>query len=290
MQISSSGSYVTSASTNSSGKYTMNTNLNTGNYNVTVLLPTGHITKTIANVGVTAGSTTTVNLALDPSGIISGRVTTTTGAPVSGASVTAVAGSSFGSATTNSTGYYRITDGLDTGSYTVFASYGGGFATMTGVAVTRGQETGNVNLQLTLLPSGTITGKVTNATGSPISFASVSATGLTGSGSATTDANGNYTINTGLLTGTYNVTASATGFTSVSQVGVVVTIGQVTSNVNFQLPAIASGRISGIVQTTGTPIPEFHTELYMLAIFIVASAAITIKKLRNAQLKPGKPF
>jgi hypothetical protein len=45
-----------------------------------------------------------------------------------------------------------------------------------------------------------------------------------------------------------------------------------------------------MVQTTGTPIPEFHTELYMLAIFIVASAAITIKKLRNAQLKPGKPF
>jgi hypothetical protein len=69
-----------------------------------------------------------------------------------------------------------------------------------------------------------------------------------------------------------------------------VTIGQVTPDINFQLQAIASGRISGLVQTTGTPIPEFHTELTMLAIFAAASIVIMIQKLKDPKLKPAKPL
>jgi 5-hydroxyisourate hydrolase-like protein (transthyretin family) len=287
---SSTSGFAAAAVTNSSGKYTMNTNLGTGTYNVSVLLPAGHISNTITGVAVTAGNQYTVNVPLNPSGIISGRVTTTTGTPVAGASVTASAGTNFGFATTNATGYYRITDGLDTGSYTVFASYGGGFATATGVSVTRGQETGNVDLQLTLLPSGTITGRVTNTTGSPISLAYVSAEGLTGSGSAYTDDNGVYTINTGLLTGTYNVTAEATGYGAMSQTGVSVTIGQTTPNIDFQLVAIPSGRISGFVQATGTPIPEFQNEFYVLAIFCAASIIIVLTKLRTTHVEPSTPL
>ncbi len=283
--VSSTGSFSAFGSTNSSGKYTLNTNLGTGTYNVTVILPPNHVDKTVTGVAVVAGNPYTVNLALDPSGVISGRVTSAIdGTPIAGATVSATSGTSFGFATTNSTGYYRIGDGLKTGSYTVFASYGGAFNTVLGVAVTQGQETGNVNLQLTLTPSGTITGRVTNSTGSPLESATVEANGLTGSGSATTDSNGNYIINTGLLTGTYNVTASKTGYNPVSQTGVVVTVNQVTSQINFALSTKASGRISGLVQSLSTAIPEFHTELYMLAIFVAASIFVTIKKMKGLQL------
>jgi hypothetical protein len=289
--VAQNGTYVASAFTNSTGKYTLNTDLATGTYNVTVSFPTGHLPKTVSGVAVVAGNQYTVNVPIDPSGIISGRVTSlTTGAPISGATVSATAGSSFGFATTNQTGYYRITDGLATGSYTLFASYGGGFATMTGVSVTQGQETSNVNLQITLLPSGTISGRVTNSTSSPLSGAYVSAVGLTGSGSAFTDDSGNYIINTGLLTGTYNVTAEATGYVTQTQTGISVTISQATSNVNFQMAATPSGRISGLVQTTGTPIPEFHTEFYMLAIFCAASIIIVLNRLRTAHVEPTKPL
>jgi hypothetical protein len=70
-----------------------------------------------------------------------------------------------------------------------------------------------------------------------------------------------------------------------------VSINVVTPNVNLPLQTVVSGRISGIVQAAGTPvIPEFSTEFYMLAIFIIASAALTFKKLRSAQLKTANHF
>ena len=289
--VSSSGDFVAFGQTNSSGKYTLNTDLGTGTYNVTVLLPANHIAKTITGVAVVAGNTYTVNIALDPSGIISGRVTSATnGAPIAGATITATSGGSFGFATTNATGYYRITDGLGTGSYIVFASFGTGFNTVLGVSVTQGQETSNVNIQLTIASSGTITGRVTNSTGFPLESATVEANGLSGSGSALTDSNGTYTINTGLGTGTYNVTASKTGYNALSQVGVVVTVNQVTAQINFQLPAKTSGRISGLIQSLSTPIPEFHTEIYMLVIFIAASAVIMFKKMKSAQFEHCRPL
>jgi hypothetical protein len=287
--VSSTGSFVAFATTNSTGKYTLNTNLGTGTYNISVLFPANHLEKTISGIAVVAGNQYTQNIALDPSGIISGRITNSiTGAGIANAAVIATGGASTAFTTTNSTGYYRITDGLSTASYTVFASSGSGFNTIGGVSVTQGSETSNVNLALVLTPSGTITGRITNATGSPISSASVSATGLTGSGSATTDSNGNYAIDTGLLTGTYNVTASKTGFATQTRTGVSVTISQVTSNVDLQLQAIVSGRISGRVQTLGTPIPEFQTGFITMAIFAAASIAIIGMKLKTPKLKPER--
>jgi hypothetical protein len=283
------GSYVTSDTTNSSGKYTLDSDLATGTYNITIFLPTNHLTKT-TQIAVVAGNQYTVNVALDPSGIISGRVTSTTGTPLFDAFVTVSGAGGSGFATTNETGDYEITSGLGTGTYTVFASYGGGSGFATGVPVTAGVKTSNVNIQVMLLPSGTITGRVTNATGAPMPDVSVTAEGLTGSGSATTNSTGYYVINAGLLTGTYNVTVSEYGYVDQTRTGVSVTIGQVTPDINFQLQAIASGRISGLVQTTGTPIPEFHTELTMLAIFAAASIVIMIQKLKDPKLKPAKPL
>jgi hypothetical protein len=62
------------AVTNTSGQYSINTNLATGTYNVSALFPESHVSKMISGIVVIAGAETAANLALDPSGIISGRL------------------------------------------------------------------------------------------------------------------------------------------------------------------------------------------------------------------------
>ena len=247
------------AITNPAGQYTLNTNLPTDTYNVTELLPTGYLTNTVTGIAVTAGKTTTANIALDPSGVISGRVTNiANGQPISGASIEAISGSFFGLASTNSSGYYQVSTDLGTGTYVVDASYGSSFATNSSVSVVAGQVTPNVNFQLTVTPSGTISGQVTSLTGGPVSDATVSVQGPSGSESNYTDSNGNYIISTGLGTGTYTVNVTATGYVSQAQTGILVTVNQVTANVNFVLTPVASGSISGQVlalQTNPFPTP-----------------------------------
>jgi hypothetical protein len=256
--MSSNGAFSAFAITNSIGQYTLNTNLPTGTYNITELFPTGYIVKTVSGISVTTSQTTTQNIALDPSGVISGRVTNiANGQPISGASIAVTSGSFFGVASTNATGYYNVSTGLVTGTYTVFASYGSSFSTNPSVSVVAGQVTPNVNFQLTVTvtPSGTISGQVTSSTG-PISFAYVNAQGTGGSGSNYTDSNGNYVISTGLGTGTYIVNVTATGYVSQQRTGVSVTLNQVTANVNFVLAVAPSGIISGqVLSSQASPFP-----------------------------------
>ncbi len=261
--VSNTGVFATFASTNSTGQYILNTDLPSGTYNVTITFPTNHIAKTVSGIAVVAGNQTTANILLDPSGIISGTVTSTAnGQPIAGASIIASSSSGgfFGTATTNNNGTYQITTGLGTGTYTIIASSGTAFNTTAGINVTAGQTTANVNMQLAIQASGIISGKVTNSTGSPIAFVTVSAQSTTGigSGSASTNSTGDYIISTGLTTGTYNVTAVITGYSTQIKSAVSVIASQTTSNVNFTLAAIASGRISGTIQTqqtTPTPTP-----------------------------------
>ena len=91
--------------------------------------------------------------------------------------------------------------------------------------------------------SGTITGRVTNATSdAPIQFALVTATGSAGFGSDTTDANGDYIINDGLGNGAYTVNVTATGFVSQERYGVNVMIDVVTFNIDFLLATTEPSR------------------------------------------------
>lgn len=274
------------AATNASGQYSIYTNLATGTYNVSASYPEGHLSKTISGVIVTAGAGTEANLALDPSGIISGVITrSSNGDPVKGASVGAFSGGFdyFGSAVTNETGHYSISSGLGTETYTVMASFGSASNMTFGVSVVAGSET-FVNLMLDIIPSGTITGKVTNSTGSPIQFALVQAEGPEGSGDAYTDSNGDYMIYGDLGTGTYTVNASATGYLTMSLSDVNVIVDQVTSNVNFQLSAIPSGRISGTVEAEFHAIPEFPQPIF---VFLLATSliAVAFARLHNVRVK-----
>lgn len=293
MARSTDKTHYWSAGTDANGNYRILTNLATGTYNVTVVLAEGHVPRTVSGIAVTAGvETPGVNLVLGQSGIISGRVTATpSGNPLGNATVTIVSrdGQYSGFTQTDATGYFRISSGLGTGTYTVFAVYEMSFGQATGVNVVAGSETSNVNIALAVSPpqpSGIIMGRVTDTISNPITTARVTAQGPAGSGEASTDEKGNYIISKGLGTGTYTVRASATGYSPQNVSNISVTVSQATSNINFQLSPISpaqSGRISGTVQGDENPIPEFQYPIAIL--FIATSVAIVLVRLFNVKAR-----
>jgi hypothetical protein len=170
-------------------------------------------------------------------GSISGHVTdSSTGSAIAGASVSF----SGGSALTDSNGAYAFT-GVPAGTYSLTASHSGYANATSSVTVSAGVAA-TLNFQLTPTVStgpGTITGRVTNiSTGGAVSGATVSYSG----GSTTTDTNGAYTFS-GVAPGTYNVTASHTGFFNVTN-PVTVSSGT-TATLNFALAT--GGKVAGTV-------------------------------------------
>jgi hypothetical protein len=289
--VSSDGKYGGGGLTDIVGNYTIATNLATGTYNVTVMFPQGHVSKTLASISVTEGTITTgQDMALGHSGIISGTVTDNSSNPLANVTVTAASTSmAMGTAKTDASGHYSITDGLATGTYIVTAAYSGGFTMpQTGVPVVEGQETSNINFTITLLPttSGTITGKVTDTGNAPIANSLVAAKGQNtfSSEETHTDTSGNYIISSGLLADTYNVTASAPGYTPSSQ-NVSVTVNTVSRG-DFALtkiPTEQSGAISGTVTGDANPIPEFE---YPIAIMLVLTlVAVAVARMSDRRIK-----
>jgi hypothetical protein len=302
------GTFGFSGISGSDGSYLIATNLGTGMYNVSILLPPdGYITQmTTANVTV-GQETNNVNLALPRSGIISGTITAPNGTGLFGIEVIASSStgitSNYGYTTTDSAGNYMIATGLGTDNYTVYASGDGNFTeyggilTPVSVPVTAGQEASGIDMELTpvttpLAPSGTITGQITDkSTGNPIEFAMVSATGSGGSGSAETDSNGYYNISSGLGTGTdYNVSATASGYDEAYYPTLVsVTSGETTSNINIPMtaePASTFGTITGTVTAASTSvIPEFQYPVIVILLLILATAVVGTVMLKTRRYK-----
>jgi hypothetical protein len=248
------------AQTDAGGNYRIDSGLETGTYNVTTSFPVGYLSKEVAGVSVTAGvETKNVDLALVKSGVITGTITSgEDGQPLKGINVIAV-GEGMGSAQTDVNGNYRIESGLDTGTYTVTAMSGMSVDSVSDVNVTAGEETADVNLTLTVTstPSGVIRGRVIDVNNEGIPGVDVSASGDAGSGSEVTDGDGYYEISDGLGTGTYTVSVTRSGYVGGELTDVSVTVGSVTSDVNFQLeslPAEQSGKISGTVMGESNPL------------------------------------
>ena len=274
-----STAFIGTAVTDVNGNYTIAMNLGTGTYNVTAFFPEGHVQTTVSGKVVVAGQETkNVNLQLDRSGVIWGRITASPSGRGLNATVSAYS-SGFtyvGTAEANDTGYYRISSGLGTSTYTVIASYDSSFNMTSGVSVTAGAET-RLDLEMSATPpppSGILMGRVTDTNSQPIPHAFVAAEGdgTSSQGDAFTDDQGDYEISSGLQNDTYTVTASAAGYTSVDVQGVSVTVDQVTSEIDFRLPKIPpaqSGTISGSVQGDENPIPEFASPIVILIILTV---------------------
>ncbi len=285
----SNSAYGWTTVTDENGNYSMATNLGAAAYNITASFPKGHVPNMVRISTVEGLMLAAPDLVLDPSGIITGRVTDPYNNPLKNASVAAISTEYVGFAQTNETGYYVISSGLGRGSYDLTASYLGFYSNPTSVSLSKGQRVDYINFQVTFPPpkaTGAISGKITDKNSNPIAGAHVIADGgVAGSGSEYTDDEGNYVMTGDLGAGTYTVTASALGYLSQNVTDVNVTINQVTSNVNLTLskiPPEQSGSIAGIV--TGEPgaIPEFQYPIAAVVIAAVTTLAL-VKSLKKSR-------
>ena len=238
VQVTTGGA---SASTAADGSYTL-TNVNAGSATVTASLSGYQSASQSATVTAgNTGSVPTIQLAPLNSGAITGSVVDNGGNAIAGATVR---GGGL-TTVTGGNGAFALNN-VPAGTVTLVASAPGFQPASETVTVTAG-NTANASPMTLGSNAGSVTGKVTDASGNPISGATVSF----GGGSTTTASNGTYSF-TDLPTGALQLVASATGFQSVTQ-NVTVTGGSSTT-ANFSLPAVSqsSGTVTGVVTNIST--------------------------------------
>jgi subtilisin family serine protease len=235
------GATVTDATrtttTDATGKYTI-VGVSPGTYEVTASKESYESSALM--VTVLEGSTATADLSLTRiivHGTITGTVTDAKdGSPIVGAAVT----DGTGTTVTDATGAYTIAD-VPGGSYQVTASKSGYESSSVTLTVLEG-STATADLSLTrIIVPGSITGTVTNAKdGSAIAGATVT----DGTRTTTTDATGKYTI-ADVPPGTYQVTATKSGYYSLSVAVTVVSGGSAVANFSLnQIPGSFSGTVT----------------------------------------------
>lgn len=242
------------------------------NATIAATVPIGALTGPVI-VTVNGVASNAVTFTVTGPGTISGTITRTSdGTPINGALIEVLQYNVVkASASSAANGTYAIS-GLPNGTYDVRVSASGfGTAVRTNNPVNAGATT-TVNVGLS--NTGTIGGKVTSA-GIAISGATVKIySGTTSVGAATTNAMGDYTVAT-LAAGTYSVEASATGYQTNSQSGVVVNAGA-TTTVNLSLSATTAGYHLHTEASTTSGLFQLKT-----AGPDVASAAITSAELNG---------
>jgi hypothetical protein len=210
-----------------------------------------------ATVSITSDQTTTQNLKLSQTGTVSGTVTNGS-TPVANASVTLTittgSGVSTKTATTNSSGVYSVSN-IPPSSIVVFASdpvsglHGGnnGQLTLAGQTVT---------LNVSLSPSGTVSGVITNANGTPAAGATLQISQVLpgASPNTTADVKGNYSFSYVPL-GNFNITVKnpANGQSGTIS-NSIQTQGQ-TRVINLQLTGLGQLNIT-VVDASGNKIPS----------------------------------
>jgi uncharacterized repeat protein (TIGR01451 family) len=201
--------------------------LNPGTYTVGVT-QTSYSPVDVSAV-VVAGADTMLNIQM---GVTYGEFTgsvTYNGVAVAGAAVEAVSGGLIlGTAVTNSSGGYTLY--VPAGTYVLTGSAANYINAASASQNLSANGTVNVNLALSAL--GTIAGTVTDVNGIPVPNAHIDFTNGSFSGGAVTGATGTYAT-FGLPAGTYTVTASASGYASLSTGSVTVT-NNVSTLVNFR--------------------------------------------------------
>jgi len=249
------------AVTDEDGRYRIANNLDTGDYNVTLLFPKGYVWNFMnaKKVHVVAGEeTANVDFQLERSGIISGVVVYSDDTPAANASVVAFSqdGKYFGFTTSDIDGSFRIDSGLGTATYQVMAFVGTtAFSQPVTVQVTAGEETKDVKLVVTGTAKGmaAIEGTVTDIDGNPLVDVEVSALDAV----THTDEDGSYKLIVALPQGvtstTVTVSASKRGYETVVKEGVTVTVGETTKPVDFTLEKLKVGVIKGRVLARAPP-------------------------------------
>lgn len=254
----------------------------------------GYVAQTLPGITVQAGQETpNQDFNLQPSAWISGTITGPSGSPIFRALVTANStnGQFSGFEYTNETGFYRITTGLNSSTYTVTAKYQGISASKTSVVANAPNETKNVNVQITgALPTGAeVIGRVTNTAGTGIGSAVVQV----GSVQTKTDPKGYYSYllasgSSGSLVVSTSVPGFATNKTTVTITNPITRVYYpVTASSGFivnPLSGASSGKITGNVSGQSNPVPEFP----VLTVPAIFSIAILFILLATRRLKSNK--
>ncbi len=205
----------------------------------------GFTTNTLAGLNSLTGGSGWVNLTEDNTASAPGNwmATTTASQAVSDWAIQLIALTPAGSqtVTADASGNYAF-NGVTNGVYTVTPTKSASSFTPANQSVTvNGANASGVNFTIT--STGTITGTVTNSSGTAITGATVSYSG----GSTSTAGNGAYTFSN-VPAGTVSITASATGYQSSTQ-GATVTANTTTTQ-NFTLLS-AVGTVAGTVTNSG---------------------------------------
>ncbi len=303
VMIERNGRVLETVYTDNSGNFEFSTNLETGTYTIRALpfmfkgfeireipigfrkarLPfpvggevfaQGYTVGVKSGVSVTQGEVTeNIVVELGLSGIISGRVVDEDGEPVEGVLVAAWStrpGEEFNGfyALTNSNGEYRIANNLATGTYNVSLVFPRGyvwsFREAIQVEVKAGEEVKNVDF--VVKKSGKISGIVVYSNGLPAPNVTVVAASQDGEyfGITYTNVDGTFTIDSGLGTAKYIVTAfSAANYAKPVQVSV--EAGKEVGGVRLVLQGTGAVKavIKGVVRDEeGNPIYLAEVESY----------------------------
>jgi hypothetical protein len=182
--------------------------------------------------------------------------------------------SSAGSTVANSSGTYTLSN-LVPNTYNIMASYSGYMPVSRSIQV--GPALAGSGKLFLGTGSGQVMGRITSSSGSPLSGATVQ---LTGSSSASAqdetiaaDTNGNYSSGA-VPGGTYQMNASATGYTS-SSATVSLTAGATVTQ-NFTLPASSSPPVSVTSVTPNSGPTTGGTVVNIAGANFVAGATVTV--------------
>ncbi len=200
----SSGPDAQTATTDITGTYLVS-NMLPGSLVVTARDPITRL-RGRATGTLSTNQSATVNVGLTPSGTIQGSVFGRNGKPA-GPGVTVVIPGTFFSTITDSLSRYLF-DFVPPGNFNVQASDNNGNRGQTTGAITLTGQV--VNADITYLGQGTVSGQVLDAANNPVPNASVSLNSRSvfgGSGSATTDSTGHYSISN-VFVGPFDVSAT----------------------------------------------------------------------------------
>jgi hypothetical protein len=231
-----------------------------GNYTLSNVAP-GEVLVTVSKIGyatisrtqsVAGGATATLDIALAAPGTINGQVTdSSTNAPIAGAIVDYPGGTT----TTDAAGAYTIAN-IASGSQTLVASADGYNSSPAQDVIVPANGTVTANIALAPKPTylaGEVRDRVTNET---VAGVTISAGGV----SVTTDAFGRYQLF--VPPGTYDVTASKSGYTTFVRVGAIVTFGTYTA-IDFTIdptnPPLIFGPVADTYTSSTAPTQNFGT-------------------------------
>ncbi len=295
------------------GQFELNAPRNHGDYNVTVFSP-GYIASEAASIS-TSSDSNNVDIHLQPSAIISGRVTDEQGKPISGIVVAAESPHSANYDVTMDDGVFVLDTSLKTGLHKIYTFKPGIDTTRlhnllnntelgmllqskfpsffkiqnegytmysTAIEVEQGKLT---TLNIQLKSSQIISGTVQDANGNPIPDVAVFAfnsNGTMANTAAITDSNGKYTLNNDLSARTYTVIIPALFSKGYAPASTSVQV-PVTGGINFVLhkSSIISGKV---VNAKGDPVrnatvfaisKSLNSDNTELAQFLAAGAAST---------------